>query len=430
MTQILTIKGIQYDYNYCCAWIKYNRLKSGISQEALAYKICSNSHLSYFENGKKKLRPEIVEALLKKLNFEEVRNPSQIGTIRQLFNELMLHIEIYDFEQAERTFRKIDSISEMLEHTIFNIEFMVYKTAFRILVKKNTYIELQDDINLLNKVYSSLNDHLKYIFSIACGKLTFDFKDHHEGIVLLKRAQDIKNTSWVNYRLGVSYCYDNKHYQALKYLKSSLSDYEKSGRYYNALLCHKFLGICLTTLGDYSEAERHYKTVMDGSDYFSMNKNIWSIYTNFADLYLQMEKYELAIEFSLRAIEYSKQPQPQSPWSKSAWHLDDEPVIAACLYVEACIKLGQIERTTSIFDEFLKITHSRTWHYSYLRFLYLSIDTDHNHDLYTETTNVILPYYKKIGFLNIHKKILIGLAIHLESKRQYKAANTIYKQLM
>jgi len=430
MIQSLTLEDINYDSKYYAAWIKYNRQKLGISQEALAYKVCSVSHLSYFENGKKNLRPELIEALLNKLDFKKVHNHQYIGSLRQNFSELTMYIEKFDYDKAQSVFNQIQSLSDILENTIYSIEYMVYKTAFMILVERKSYNELAEQITRIDNIYNSLTDDLKYFYALASGKLLYDFKCHSQGIKRLKRALELNDTSWVNYRLGVAYCYDNKHYLALKHLNRALVDYDRFGQFYNALWCHNFIGICMTNLGDFTEAEIHFEAVNDGSEYFSMNKNIFSIYTNLAELNYAKGEYNKSMVHSLQAIEYDSLEFPHSQWTKAAWHIPDESVKAACIYIESCSKLGELEKLKPIFDTFLKDTFKSSRYYLYLRFLYLRLVNTKAECLQSETTKSILPYYKKIGFLNVYNRISIDLASHLEDIRKYKSANAIYKQLL
>ena len=59
------------DSAFTGAWVKYLRLEKGYTQGYVAHGICSISHLSYFENGKKKLHDDQIAAVLKKLDVSE-----------------------------------------------------------------------------------------------------------------------------------------------------------------------------------------------------------------------------------------------------------------------------------------------------------------------------------------------------------------------
>src|SRR5690349_13076615 len=98
MESTIVVLGKELEYDFLSAWIKYTRIKNGYSQEALAHGICSISHLSYFENGKKRLRKEIIEALLKRLNIEKIDKLASIGLVRQKLNTMMNDIESFNYE--------------------------------------------------------------------------------------------------------------------------------------------------------------------------------------------------------------------------------------------------------------------------------------------------------------------------------------------
>lgn len=83
MKGTVKIFGENIEYDFISAWIKYTRLQKEYTQEYLAHGICSTSHLSYFENGRKTLRPEIIEALLDKLGIHKIEKIVNIGLIRQ-----------------------------------------------------------------------------------------------------------------------------------------------------------------------------------------------------------------------------------------------------------------------------------------------------------------------------------------------------------
>lgn len=99
MESTVVILGKELEYDFLSAWIKYTRIKNGFSQEALAHGICSISHLSYFENGNKHLRKEIIESLLKKLNINNIDKLANIGLVRQKLNNMMNNIEGFNCDK-------------------------------------------------------------------------------------------------------------------------------------------------------------------------------------------------------------------------------------------------------------------------------------------------------------------------------------------
>jgi transcriptional regulator with XRE-family HTH domain len=180
MNNIVCIFGNKFEYDFLSGWIKYNRIEAGISQEALAHGICSTSHLSYFENGKKKLRGELIEALLKKLKITAIIGVSDIGLIRQKLHKLMFQVEGFEYEAAEVTFTELLSLEPLLRTSPYNIEFNIYKPMYNIFVERKGYKELENSIDKLDRICANLDKEIIYIKgylvkpNIKIAKLAYD----------------------------------------------------------------------------------------------------------------------------------------------------------------------------------------------------------------------------------------------------------------
>jgi transcriptional regulator with XRE-family HTH domain len=430
MDNFVYILGNKFEYDFLSAWIKYNRIKEGISQEALAHGICSTSHLSYFENGKKKLRSELIEALLKKLRITNITGAEDIGLIRQKFHILMFQVESFDYESAEITYNDLSTLESLLRNSPYNIEFNIYSLMYDILVERKSYNELKTSINILDKVYSSLHQDLQYIYMLSTGRFLYEYISHTEGIRRLEKAYKIKETPWINYRLGVAYSLNWQHLKSIIYLEKALNSYSLSGRYRNSLECHSFLGLSYIFLKMYEQSEFHLTSVANGSDYFTLDKNIFAVYTNLAKLYLEMGKYDKSIAYCHLAMNPLNSWETDKRWTKSAWHASEQPILGACIYIEVHKKLSDVFNYKEIFDKFLTDSYKNSVYYNYLYCLSLSIFNFNEDIFYKEVTDIILPFYRDAGYLDIHYKITLLLIKHLESKRKYKDANNLYRKLL
>jgi len=426
--------GKALEYDFLAGWIKYNRMLRGVSQEALAYGICSTSHLSYFENGRKSLRSEIIEALLKKLKIDSITEVESMGLIRQSFHDLMLQIEGFDYEYAEVTYSRLLEHEPLIQTSPYSMEFTVYRLVYRILVERMSLAELSPSVQALDKVYGSLHRDLQYAYLLSTGKLIYDSGDHEEGLARLRNACGLKETPWIHYRLGVEYCNNHEPFKAIYYLEKALRAYESDGRYRNALSCHSFLGKCHMELGAFEKAEAHLKAVLAGSDYFHVEKNVFGIYTAFADLYLAMGRYEDSAEWSRQAMNHpdgaNEAGSAAARWSRAAWNLPEQPVLGACLYVEACIRLGRTADCRTVFEKYLDEGYKDSRYYPYLSCLHTGIYHAGTTEFYREAAGTALPYYRGLGYLNIVNKLQWMLIEYLEKNRRYKEANRIYKELL
>lgn len=407
------IFGKEFEHDFLSGWIKYNRLQCSYSLEALSHGICSTSHLSYFENGKKKLRGEIIEALLRKLNIIDITVLSDIGLIRQKFYNMTFQIESLNYEGAELIYKELLDIKEVIKTSPYNIEYKIYELLYKAFIEELNYSSLEADIQNLDKIYSVLSKELQHLYLFISGKVIYQFKNHDEGIKSLEEAQKIKETPWINYYLGFSCCFNNEYLKAAYLLEKSLESYDKSGRYINAIWCHNYLGICYSALNIYEKAYEHFKAALTGAEHFNIENIYWHLYTNLSTLYFKMENFEECMEVL-----------------KLALKTNGDPVLPVANYIEVCTKVNDLENCRKMFNIYLKDEYKNSKYYYYLYFLYLSIFQFHEEIFYLDVTNKILPYYDKINHIEIRKTIKIRLIEYLENKRKYKDANKIYKELI
>lgn len=415
MKSTLEVLGEELEYDFLSAWVKYTRIKNGFSQEALAHGICSVSHLSYFENGKKHLRKEIIEILLRKLNISDLDKLANIGQVRQKFSTMMNHIESYNFDDAKVIYNGLLKIELIINHSPYSIEFKIYDLMYKTFVELISYKYLKDDIALLDKVYNSLNNELKYLYLLISGNIFYKNHDYAQSIERQQKALSFKDTSWINFCLGRTLCFNNNMGRGTHYLEKALDNYEKNGRYLNAVWCHNYLGVCFSYLKIYESSEKHFNAALMSAKHFNMNILLVKLYTNLSDTYLSKGDYENCTK-----------------WSKLAIENNHEDTIHACdyNYISACIKLGKLDECNIIFDKYLNEKYKSSQYYNAIYYLYLVAYKFNNEDFYNEVKNKILPYYKYINKVDISKDIKLELIKYLENKRRYKEANKLYKELM
>lgn len=413
MNSTLMILGKELEYDFLSAWIRYTRIKNNFSQEFLAHGICSVSHLSYFENGKKHLRKEIIEALLKKLNIDKIDKLANIGLVRQKLNTMMNDIESFNYESAKLIYSELLKIENIINLSPYSIEFKIYDLMYKTFVDDTDYDYLKEDISILDKIYNSLNDELKSLYLFVSGDILIRHHDNESGIERQTRALNIKNTSWNNFALGKAFCFTNEPGKGTYYLEKALASYENSGRYLNAIWCHNYLGICFSYLKIYESAEKHFEAALMSAKHFYMDKLLWHLYTNISDSYLTKGNYEESIK-----------------WSKLAIEINYNNILPVYNYVSACIKANKINECNIIFNEYLTDKYKSSKYYSSIYFLYLVVHNFNDDFFYDEVKNKILPYYEKVRKNDICKDIKLKLIEYLENKRRYKEANKLYKELI
>lgn len=407
------IFGKAFEYDFLSGWIKYNRLQNQYSLEALAYGICSTSHLSYFENGKKKLRGEIIESLLEKLNINDIKELDDIGLIRQKFYNMMLQIESLNYEAARNTYNELKKLEYLLSGSPYNIEFKIYQFMFNVFVEEKKYEDLEQDIQNLDKIYNSLSNELKHLFTFVSGKVIYQYRSHSKGIERLETALALKETPWINYQLGFSYCFNGEYLKATYYMEKALESYEQSGRYINAIWCHNYLGIAFSSLRMYEKAESHLLAALTGADHFNIKDIYWHVYCNLSHVYFGREDIEGSIH-----------------WVEFALKSEGDPLLPIANYVEISAQQGNLKKCKELTDAYLLEKNKGSKYYYYLYFLYLSIFHLNEDLFYQEITQKVLPHYESTNHVEICNAIKLKLVEHLETKRKYKEANRIYKDML
>ncbi len=384
MNEVIRIKNQEFEYDFLSGWIKYNRLKKGISQEALAYGICSKSHLSYFESGKRKLRTEIIEDLLTKLDVVDFSQVKNIGTLRQKLYHMTLCIEYLNLDEAKQVFEEVSKYESVIEKSPYNIEYKIYQLHYDYFVSDKDQDELKEEIKILDKIYSNLTDELKYLYMLTTGRFSFKHVSHKEGIRRLKLALSIKETPIINYYMGFSHCFDDNHLRAVLYFEKSLESYSSSGRYINSVLCHNYLGVCYTSLKMYKKAEDHFKTGITGAEHFDIKIILGHLYNNISHLYMCLEEYEIA-----------------KKWIKQGIITFNDPVLPASNLVEIHEKLNEIEDAKKVALYYLNPPFDKSRYHLMLYFNYLRIFTTHDELYYEKLSTLILPFYESINYIEI-----------------------------
>ncbi|WBW95075.1 helix-turn-helix transcriptional regulator [Oceanirhabdus sp. W0125-5] len=412
MKNTVNVWGHDVEYNCLAGWLKYLRLDMGISQEALSYGICSISHLSYFENGKKKLRGDVIENLFKKLNILEIGDIKKISNMKFIFLKLRNYIETFNESEATRLLKEIEVFEEIITASPYFIEFLVYKFIYKFFISKTSLEELEDEFEKLENIKHTLSDDIKYVYFIASGKYIYDYYDHEKGIEILLLAKDMNDSSWINYRLGVAYLLNNEYLKGVIYLENAVETYSKSGRYYNSLLCHQFLGRCYHYLDFYSKAEEHYNIILEALDNIPLDRDMMGIHIDLAILYLKKGNYKKCYEFCKEHM---------------IWYPDS--ILGVCTTVQVCAELNMEEEINHLFKKYLNEEYSSSVYYNFLYFLYLKQNHFTEVKFYNEVVNSIMPYYEKIGYLIYLKPIKLSVVEYLENNRKYKEALSIYKTI-
>lgn len=409
----LNYKNQTYDMALIATWIKYKRMALGYSQEYLAKGVCSVSHLSYFENGKKQLRQELVIALIERLDFVNLPKEMDLGSIRHQFYNMFQSAQMMDKDSAKDIFEKINKNRDLLLISPYAVEYKIFELFHNTTLLGLSLSEQMDDIESLEKILPRLSDDLKHVLSFTLGKLYYKFSDPEKGIELMRLSESMKRTAYTEYHLGFMYGFENQPLKGVYHLEKALKLYEDSGYYINAMWTNNYLGIFTNRLGDNSRAYKHYMSALNAANYFQIDSIKHNLYINLSHYYGELKDYENALKYSGLALE-----------------LDLDPILAASNRSEVLVDTGRLDEARTLFDKYLSDQYKASRYYPLLRFNYLKIYHLKDDIFAEEVLDYILPHYETLHYVEIIKHIKLALIDHYESKRQYKKANQLYKEII
>lgn len=400
-----------FEYDFLSAWIKYNRITKGFSQEYVSHGICSPSHLSYFENGKKKLAPDLIERILSHMGIREIPSLNNIGSIRKTLINFISELEFRNHRNAKMLFEDIAKNKELIEISPYSIEYKIYELAYNIYIIKMPYSELKVSINNIDRVFQSLNNDLQYLFLLLTGRLYYKYLSHSEGISRLESAKKLKDTPWINYHLGFCYCYDKQSFRGIMAMNKALDSYQKSGQYPSAMYCNIYLGICYTDMSMYTEALQHLNAAHNAASNFDILSVSRQASLHISNIYLIKKDYDNAISWANKVIS------------------GDFSILAAINLALSFHAKKHHDKCHEVFTTFLANEYRSSVYYNFLRFKYLKLFKSDDSSFLHETIKSIIPYYEKINYSNICDIITLDLIDFYESKRKYKEANKLYIKL-
>ena len=401
------------DSAFTGAWVKYLRLEKGYTQGYVAHGICSISHLSYFENGKKKLHDDQIAAVLKKLDVSEMTVPKDIQHIHTIMENMLTHIEDYDCESSTNEYEKLKVYEDVLKTSPFWFEYKVYSMIYLYFVKGKLMKDQASDIQMLDEIYESFPDNLRFWYLFISGTIYARDDKNDKGIERLKKAAQIRKTTWLYYITGVALSCSNDKGQAIFNFEKALDNYETGGRFQSAVWCKSYLGCCYSELGMFDMAEKYLSAAFNSLQYISTEELVNSVDNNYANMYMRMGDYKKCHLWSAMAMTHGRCR-----------------VVAAYNYIYSCIMMGERDERDKVIAKFMSDEYKNDRHYPAIRFEYLWVNHFTDGKFYSEVKSEIIPYYEKMGKSDMLEDLYSVMIKYLEKHRMYKEATVYYRKLL
>lgn len=292
------------------AYLKYQREYDGISLNYVADGIGINKgYLSEIEHGVKNLSDKYY---FKIMNFYEIdfnNDPLLLKEARDFLKEIVLAYVYLDTSQEKNLIEKVLNKKDIYINSYAFFCYSLIEYIYYVRIKRMDNIVKDKEI-LLSDYTNILNSIEKAIFydTLAYYKMSkWNYKSANK--ILNKAYDEIKKTdssefqSVIKYHkiLTLSHSNNNLHsYLMCLDVKQEYSYYHNYKRIYYLDIT---MGICLTRMGLYKEAQKVYKDVLKKANFPNSSELLSLIFFALSWNYIFMSKYKKAIEYAIRAIE-------------------------------------------------------------------------------------------------------------------------------
>lgn len=286
--------------------IKQERLNQQIKQSVLAKGICSTSYLSKIENNSTVPSEEVITSLLKRLNLEIEKLPSE---------EEKKFIEAF-YEEYKRAIMQRDKkwIREVLEkYSIGNSYFLQLKNfytynlyMFRLMLILNEKTEvLQSVFDVIIKSENDFDEKQRFLGNLNIGLYYYLNGDYYKALNRLessvKFVNNVSNEEWevadFHNVLSLIYFKCNQFFNTINHASKSLGYYKDNLLFERAIDSYIVMGVAHKKMRRYEEAEKNYnlakKLVID----YKVVHYEGMIYQNIGSLYAVQANQEKAIEY-------------------------------------------------------------------------------------------------------------------------------------
>lgn len=252
------------------ALIRYKRLERNWSQEGLCEGICAVSYLSKIEQGKAEPNPEMLHALMERL--ELVWHDEYAQEAFEWVEAMWEAVSALDVEE-EKCLR--DQLEEEREHFLNGPHML--------------------DVLLLEQMHFNRVD--AGVPELSAFVDCFDARQHAWHLLLQHRYEEalkLLPTAYVYLSCG-SQAYEQGNYTlAMERLLQCCSLASEEGCARVLLMARTLLGNCYSNQGDYAAMMRHYRASERLARDLREEETLGSIYYNIAATDLQLGRYEKA----------------------------------------------------------------------------------------------------------------------------------------
>lgn len=282
--------------------ILYYRKKKNLTQNDLAYGICSVPYLSKLENDKLIPSDEILTLLAKKLGYSvPFLLKEETNVVEEKLKKFSFYLDQRDISNIKKMHNEIKKLMFHEEDPRLINKYKIYQLQYFILINDENLKSY--DISKFLLVEAYLNEKDQYIFYKTLGKYYYKINSLNDSLFYLKRAylimhQKLNEDYDLLFQLSLVYSRLMNPSTALIYAQRALMGFESQVNYERALNCKLLLSIIYNDLHSPNEAKMILIKILNHnlSNFLPENFEV-KVYQNLGYSYFLLENYDKALMY-------------------------------------------------------------------------------------------------------------------------------------
>ncbi|MBG9587276.1 helix-turn-helix domain-containing protein [Cytobacillus firmus] len=402
------------------AFLKGNRLKKKLTQNALSKGICSVSYLSKLENGY--LIPDqwVLENLLNKLDvnidlFNEMESKN-VEILSQL-NTWYQNMEYNDKTGITKSFEKIIKLKPIIKNTIYYNRFQLFYCKY--LIDQGFHSDAGNEIMKIENIYKQLTSIDKFFFLYIKGKLCCCEDNFEKSLTFLLEAKKININpnlcSDLYYQIAIVYSKLQNITLSIEYGVKAINLFDETSNFNRSIDCKILLAINYARAGEIHKSILYFKNLLNTAkrinNYDLINKATYYL----GAIYMKMQLYNDAVCILEESIISNNK--------KDEIYYDTLSLLA-----EGYLLLNDVKKSKKILGINEKtLGELPTKQYLKINILKISIRYGNvSRQLVTFLEDQAMPFFKKTNNYSLIEKYSLILIRYYKIKKQYKKVSELY----
>lgn len=398
----------------------YIRKLKGLTQTELARGICSISYLSKIENGHEIPSQDIVMQLCQRLGVT-INELDSSAELRDFENELLIWyhaVNSRDKEAAKQHYIKLNEHVSLIQHPKATLKYKIFLVNYLLLMRDIQ--EAKKVLNELQLVRDKLDEELEYYYLFFSGLFAYYVENYYESLQLCMQAEIVKNREKIDdnevyYHIALVNMHLHRTFQSIKYAEKALQWYTKKSHYIQLIDSQIILGINLTRMHDFSQADKHLKSALNIAKKLNSHDLMNVSYHNLGYLSYQKKQFDEAINYFKKSLQLCDQQyydhQIKTFYNLARTYCEMDNYVETIKYVDLGSKLAEKHN----IKEFIL-------HFKYLN---LFINAEHS-KIEPLLKNEVIPYFEKKKSWNYVIMYAEKLADYYVEQKKYKYSSHYY----